>query len=58
MERQDEEPDVETMELLALMEKYPAVILILLVSPRHHKQEISLKKFKNLTLKRPGSLMG
>ncbi|KAM8724342.1 meiosis inhibitor protein 1 [Acanthopagrus schlegelii] len=29
-ERQDQEPDTETMELLTLMEKYPAVILTLL----------------------------
>lgn len=33
-ERQDQEPDTETMELLTLMEKYPAVILTLLVSNR------------------------
>jgi len=30
-ERQEQEPDKETMELLTLTEKYPAVILSLLV---------------------------
>lgn len=33
-ERQDQEPDAETMELLTLIEKYPAVILTLLVRTR------------------------
>lgn len=37
VKRQDQEPDMKTMELLTLIEKYPAVILILLVSTRHPK---------------------
>lgn len=37
-ERQDQEPDTETMELLTLIEKYPAVILTLLVRTTDTKQ--------------------
>lgn len=47
-ERQDQEPDTETMELLTLIEKYPAVILTLLVRTTHPKQEFGFKKLATL----------
>ncbi len=41
---QDQELDTETMELLPLMEKYPAVIEILLVRTRQPSQKLGFKK--------------
>lgn len=42
-ERQDQEPDTDTKELLTLIEKHPAVILTLLVRTKDPKQELGLK---------------
>lgn len=43
VERQDQETDNETMELLTLIEKYPRVILTLLVRTRDPNKELELK---------------
>lgn len=43
-----QEPDKETVELLRLIEKYPVVILTLLVSP--HIQECTYNDNKNHTV--------
>lgn len=40
-----QEPDTETVELLGLIEKYPVVILTLLVSP--HTQEFTYSDHKD-----------
>lgn len=47
-EMHDQEPDTETMELLTLIEKYPAVILTLLVRTRDPKQELGYKKLPTI----------
>ncbi len=47
-ERQHQAPDTETVELLTLIDKYPAVILTLLVRTTDAKQELG---FKLATLK-------
>lgn len=44
----DQEPDSETTELLTLIEKYPAVILTLLVRTRDPNQELGFKKLATL----------